>query len=692
MFAAIGATAVLLAAVSVLGTGFGLSRMMLTSVALTIASLLIQVLLVGTRTRLLYRIFGLALVAGSQVFFLLIVWTAWRTEPTLWRYWWTTAIAAVCWTQLHFLRGQGRTQLAGWGLATPAGALVSGLLLMGLVWGRSPLPEYPIWYWLLLVPPSLVSVVGSLKLWLRTRPPRAQRPALSPAVRWGLLLLSHAAMLFGGLYLGKSLSSDDALFRQPSALLGMSGPAIERGVERDLSRLRAVLDGRRALRNEVSQFHAALEEAMQSEDRDYLTPPEEDRIRAQFSTFLRYRSVLLRLVGTYQGFEAVREPGTRARCFLLGFAAAASMFHDGLYLVHTYYKSPVSRRKLNEADYGLPEGTLDQVFEAVTDVQTIRLLDEMSAYFEHRRADWGAQGVFPGEDFEFLCGAISGALEAIEGLRLNPHLARIERFFDHVQRDAYRPAYAVQALAARWIGDTRIVNRESFISQQQVEEVRARLKPGDILIVRKNWYLSNAFLPGFWPHAALYVGGLEDLERLGVLDDPEVASRLEEFSAPADDGSAFCVIEAQSEGVVFNPLSFTLHADYVAVLRPRELSQDEIALAIRNAFRYQGRPYDFEFDFFSSDKLVCTELVYRAYAGDPEQGLRGLHFQLEKVAGRDTLPANRVIAKFRDEQARPDRELELVLFLDTPPGRHRAQESDAATLGQSIERPGTFNE
>ena len=152
----------------------------------------------------------------------------------------------------------------------------------------------------------------------------------------------------------------------------------------------------------------------------------------------------------------------------------------------------------------------------------------------------------------------------------------------------------------------------------------------------------------------------------------------------APDGRDHTVIESVSEGVIFSSLTESMHADYVAVLRPR-LSETEIGQAIVRAFRHHGKPYDFEFDFFTSDKLVCTELVYRAYEGM-------LHFDLVKVMGRDTLPALELVRKFAREREQPSQELDFVLFVDADRVSGRARNASEDEFCASADRPSAFTQ
>jgi hypothetical protein len=208
--------------------------------------------------------------------------------------------------------------------------------------------------------------------------------------------------------------------------------------------------------------------------------------------------------------------------------------------------------------------------------------------------------------------------------------------------------------------------------------------PGDVIVVRQNWFLSNIALPGFWPHAELYAGTADELK--AYFDaDPEVkkwaAAQSEKaasfsdllgkrypekwktYSSEADfqGHRPIRVIESISEGVSFTAFEHAFGVDYFGAMRPK-LSKLEKAKAIEHAFKYQGRPYDFDFDFFSDSTLVCTELVYKAYAPAADQ--KGLKIDLVDVAGRRTLPANELVKLFDRQLGKPEQQLEFVAFYD----------------------------
>ena len=87
------------------------------------------------------------------------------------------------------------------------------------------------------------------------------------------------------------------------------------------------------------------------------------------------------------------------------------------------------------------------------------------------------------------------------------------------------------------------------------------------------------------------------------------------------DGLPFSAIEAIGEGVRFSSLEFALHANTVAILRPKATPQ-QIQTAATRAIELRGTPYDFSFDLSSQDKIICTELVVRAYAQEAHEESR----------------------------------------------------------------------
>ena len=72
----------------------------------------------------------------------------------------------------------------------------------------------------------------------------------------------------------------------------------------------------------------------------------------------------------------------------------------------------------------------------------------------------------------------------------------------------------------------------------------------------------------------------------------------------------------------------------------------EARRAIERGVAHEGKMYNFDFDFFSSDRLVCTEVVYRSY-----DGLDGITFTLTERAGRKTLSAEDLLDFALDSNA-----------------------------------------
>jgi hypothetical protein len=271
---------------------------------------------------------------------------------------------------------------------------------------------------------------------------------------------------------------------------------------------------------------------------------------------------------------------------------------------------------------------------------------------------------------------------------------------DAMKGEAFRRFFPMQKAVAEWMGDTRVVPQERrLISDAQIVEMKKSLRPGDIIVERRNWYLSNIGLPGFWPHAALYLGTAEDIRRT-FDEDPETRARFGVFSEHLrekrkmafaafgerdEQGHAKSVLEAVSEGVIASSLEHSCGADYVAAMRPR-MPLVEIAAAIDRALAFYGRPYDFNFDFGTDDQIVCSELVLKAFEPSTEKG-PGLRVPFITVVGKRVGPPTELVRRFAAERGRDDRQLDFVYFLDGREKERRAVVADAEALAKSADRP-----
>lgn len=407
---------------------------------------------------------------------------------------------------------------------------------------------------------------------------------------------------------------------------------------------------------------------------------------AIWSTWKRFLDYELALdaVGQYHGdFHRLRKPA-RERSFIARYAAFLAQYRCALDWIERVENDPDLDTVLNEPvpELGLPAGSYARLkyrFLHVGRASEFAAFDAVLKWYGDDRAGALAAGMEADRKRIWAAGKGTGqALTAKNGLKI-------------VTSKGFEAYFPVQAGVSAWMGDARVWRKNrSLIAPDQVAAMLPKLEPGDILLERREWFVSNIGLPGYWPHAALYIGTPE--ERRKYFGDDALETRLrEQYPAayaqhlkPQEHNHASRVLEAISEGVTFTSLEHSADADAVVVLRPR-LPQPEKAEAIRRAFHYAGRPYDFNFDFRTDAALVCTELVYKAY--EPSNGGTGLTFQTEEMLGRPVMPANSIARMFDAQFGSEKQQLDFVMFLDGHERAERAAEADVAAFRASWQRP-----
>jgi hypothetical protein len=384
--------------------------------------------------------------------------------------------------------------------------------------------------------------------------------------------------------------------------------------------------------------------------------------------------------------------------FLVGYAAMLAKYRAAMEFVERAEHNRELDKVLNDPvpELGLPAGTYAKL--------KFKYLNVAIA------TDFAAREVllktFSGDGQPELRRVIRSDADYVRRVGSGPgELLTAKNALKVVQNGTQSVWLPVQQGVSEWMGDTKVYRTgRSLISQAQIKEVQAKLLPGDVFLERREWYMSNIGLPGFWSHAALYLGTPEErraffadadtqawVKKQGELSgDLEALLRTrypkayETSLKPQEESHAVRVIEAISEGVSFTTLEHSADCDSLVVLRPK-LAKAEKAEALVRAFHYAGRPYDFNFDFATDSELVCTELVYKAY--ESAAGFRGLTFPLIEMLGRKVTPANEIARQFDAQCETAEQQFELVLFLDGQERHTKAVEASLATFRASWKRP-----
>lgn len=398
--------------------------------------------------------------------------------------------------------------------------------------------------------------------------------------------------------------------------------------------------------------------------------PERAAARILWRSFLDYQLALDAVRANHA--PSLRKASLDAESLLVYQAAMLAQYRTALALIERAERAPVWHAILNEAvpELATPKNTYaDFKFRWLN----VARAAELSAFEIVRRAKPSRRTTTEMILETMIADDAQAVWRAGQGQGPKQTMRNAVKV---VQTSLWSPVPAGLRVAAG--GDDPAPPRPPYVSQAQIARLQQHIQPGDVIYERREWALTNIGLPGFWPHIALYVGTPD--ERRRVFGDAFEARLRERYPAAyarhlAEPG----VIEAVGRGVIPNKLTHSVHADYVAVLRPR-VDAPTKAAAIERAFAFLGRPYDFDFDFQTDDAIVCTELVFKAY--EP-----AIPFPVGEVAGRRVAPPNDWVRWFDETLDRPERPFDLLLWFDGDAARGTARESDAAAFRKSWRRP-----
>ncbi|GAA4461398.1 YiiX/YebB-like N1pC/P60 family cysteine hydrolase [Novipirellula rosea] len=358
------------------------------------------------------------------------------------------------------------------------------------------------------------------------------------------------------------------------------------------------------LRGEAVQF----QQTCATLDRGYFTPSEDDQVTHLWVSYHKARNALLELIHSTRQ-SVGRDVEDHPAEFLCAYAAAVVLVDAARCLRDLFSNNALVRRKLNESFdcYGISAGSFDAIQLTLTSPSNATQLNRANHFYTDHH-DSLAETAAGNPVLQEVQSVIDTRLQRVQvGPRQYIRSRIAERRRDFRQRilagSLQQLIYTVQQWGS--LAVSAISTNPSHIPQLPASiaaELSTLLRPGDIFVTRKDTALTNYFLPGYWPHAAFYIGEEQ-------------------------------VIESLKDGVRVRSMISPFGNDAVAVIRP-QLDPAVITKGIDRAKTHVGKPYDFDFDFTRSDRLVCTEVVYRAL-----EGVGDIVFTLTKRAGRQTLSA-----------------------------------------------------
>lgn len=173
------------------------------------------------------------------------------------------------------------------------------------------------------------------------------------------------------------------------------------------------------------------------------------------------------------------------------------------------------------------------------------------------------------------------------------------------------------------------------------KQILNHLNPMDLVAEKTGFALTDKMIPGHFGHIAIWLGTEEQLKKMNLWDHSVIKPIQAKIRA------GFTILETDRGGTHLKRLRDFMNVDALAIARIiefEEFSQDDKVSLYQNALAQIGKEYDFNFDVETSNKLVCSELLYQVFGA--------IHWPTDRFLKRTTIS--------------PDNVLSLALYQNTP--------------------------
>ena len=365
-----------------------------------------------------------------------------------------------------------------------------------------------------------------------------------------------------------------------------------------------------------------------------------------FDQALRHRGALYRVDNQLNDSERMAE-------IIIGMAAGITLYDNNKAMRDAFDSNPVLREKLNESypELNLKGGFYDSSNMRAANPEYRKAMNDALQYFNDNKLAIEAQIPHSASGVQNLYGYIaqSPSLHKLSGANVFKEIvilpvkaakSMVGLSGHGLERIKFRTSQTVGNTMGlvRW-REGKLKNDVAVL-----QALLAQLQPGDILLEKTPFTLTDKSIPGHFGHAALYTGTAEQLRTLGAANIPLIQKNLANIEAGQ------VVVEALRNGVQLDTLQAFMNIDDVAILRPKYLSIEAKLDAVKLALGNLGKQYDFNFDVNTTETIVCSELIYIVY---PQ-----IDFVTKRVLGSFTITPDDVAMQAGDANS----PLAVVLF------------------------------